>query len=161
MAQRRLFIGIQSSKARSALELRANRAPYVPRIIASGSPDIRREKCERGPDLALQYTKNVAADPRDLEAPVGHLIEKHQRHVSERTAQKRLSTGIQSGRDSSARSLNTIPNLAYLAYLAAAASASPEVRSRNLAESNGVVISNTVLAFCVLVSGRQDTPNRE
>ncbi|KER22380.1 hypothetical protein T265_09520 [Opisthorchis viverrini] len=44
--QRRLFTGIQSTKARSVLRLSTTPTPYIPRAIASGSPDTRREKCE-------------------------------------------------------------------------------------------------------------------
>ncbi|KER23519.1 hypothetical protein T265_08605 [Opisthorchis viverrini] len=71
-----------------------------------------------------------------------------------RTTQRRLSTGIQSSREASARSLSTIPTLV---YPAAAASASPEVHSRNLEGSKGAARSITVLASSVLVSDRQHT----
>ncbi|KAG5450700.1 hypothetical protein CSKR_102928 [Clonorchis sinensis] len=43
-AQWRLFTGIQSGKGRSALGLNANLTPYISRLVASGSPDTRREK---------------------------------------------------------------------------------------------------------------------
>ncbi|GAA53990.1 neuropeptide Y receptor [Clonorchis sinensis] len=54
--------------------------------------------------------------------------------------------------DASARSLNTMLTAA---CPAAATSESPEVRSRNLEESDGAISSVTVLASCINISNRQ------
>ncbi|GAA48895.1 hypothetical protein CLF_102185 [Clonorchis sinensis] len=56
--------------------------------------------------------------------------------IGKRTTERRLSTGIQSSKDASTQSPNTISTSV---YRAAAASASSELRKRNLGESEGTI----------------------